>query len=189
MERCQQCGSEVERPTPFCSQCGNPLRKSSAGSSGADAPTMDAVDAADASTYPSLRKPSSSHPAPHISGAEGRFAPGTLIAERYRIISMLGRGGMGEVFRAHDLTLGQPVALKFLPDSMIDKSMLERFRNEVRIAHRISHPNVCRVYDIGETGNRVFLSMEYVDGEDLSSLLRRVGRVPGDKALEIARKI
>ena len=96
---------------------------------------------------------------------------------------------MGEVFRADDLTLGQPVALKFLPESMIDEFMLERFRNEVRIARRISHPNVCRVYDIGETDNQVFLSMEYVDGEDLSSLLRRIGRLPGDKALDIARKI
>jgi serine/threonine protein kinase len=111
-----------------------------------------------------------------------------LIAERYRIVSLLGRGGMGEVFRADDLTLGQPVALKFLPESMIDRSMLERFRNEVRIARRISHPNVCRVYDIGETDNQVFLSMEYVDGEDLSSLLRRIGQLPRDKTLEIARK-
>jgi len=115
--------------------------------------------------------------------------PGMLIAERYRIVSLLGHGGMGEVFRADDLTLGQPVALKFLPESMTDQSMVARFRNEVRIAHRISHPNVCRVYDIGETNNQVFLSMEYVDGEDLSSLLRRIGRLPRDKALEIARKI
>jgi len=127
MERCQQCGSEVERAAPFCSHCGSPLRQSSAGSSGADASTMEAVVAADAPTSPSLRKPSSSQLASHPSRDEGRFAPGTLIAERYRIISMLGRGGMGEVFRADDLTLGQPVALKFLPESMIDRSMLERF--------------------------------------------------------------
>ena len=187
MERCQQCGSEVVRAAPFCSQCGSPLRKNSAGSPGANAPTVEAVVAADAPTYPSLSKPPSSQPASHPSH-DGRFAPGTLIAERYRIISLLGRGGMGEVFRADDLTLGQPVALKFLPESTIDRSMLERFRNEVRIARRISHPNVCRVYDIGETNNQVFLSMEYVDGEDLSSL-RRVGRLPRDKALEIARKI
>jgi len=112
-----------------------------------------------------------------------------VIAERYRIISLLGRGGMGEVFRADDLALGQPVALKFLPKAMTNEFMLERFRNEVRMARRISHPNVCRVYDIGETENQVFLSMEYVDGEDLSSLLRRIGRLPSDRALEIARKI
>jgi serine/threonine-protein kinase len=127
--------------------------------------------------------------ASHPSGDEARFAPGSLIAERYRILSSLGRGGMGEVFRADDLTLGQPVALKFLPELMIDEFMLERFRNEVRTARRISHPNVCRVYDIGETNNQVFLSMEYVDGEDLSSLLRRNVRLHLNKALEIARKI
>lgn len=185
MERCQQCGLEVARTARFCSQCGSPLRKSSAGSSGADAPT--ATTSADAPTYP--LPPSSYQPASHPSRDEGRFAPGMLIAERYRIISLLGHGGMGEVFRADDLTLGQPVALKFLPESTIDRSMLERFRNEVRIARRISHPNVCRVYDMGETDNHIFLSMEYVDGEDLSSLLRRIGRLPRDKALEISRKI
>jgi hypothetical protein len=107
-----------------------------------------------------------------------------LIAERYRIVSLLGHGGMGVVFRADDITLGQPVALKFLPESTIDRSMLERFRNEVRITRRISHPNVCRVYDISEIDNQVFLSMEYVDGEDLSSLLRRIGRLPRDNARE-----
>jgi serine/threonine protein kinase len=114
--------------------------------------------------------------ASHAFLDEVRFAPGSPIAERYRIVSLLGRGSMGEVFRADDLTLGQPVALKFLPESMIDESMLERFRNEVRIARRISHPNVCRVYDIGEIDNQLFLSMEYVDGEDLSSRLRRIVR-------------
>ena len=96
---------------------------------------------------------------------------------------------MGEVFRADDLTLGQPVALKFLPESMIDAFMLERFRQEVRIARSISHPNVCRVHDIGEIDGHVFLSMEYVDGEDLSSLLRRAGHLSNARALEIARKI
>ena len=188
MERCQQCGSDVERTARFCSQCGSSLRKRSAGSSDGDVPTMDAVATAEAPRYPP-RKPTSFRTASHPSLDEARFAPGSLIAERYRIISLLGRGGMGEVFRADDLSLGQPVALKFLPESVIDRSTLERFRNEVRIARRISHPNVCRVYDIGETDNQVFLSMEYVDGEDLSSLLRRIGRLPRDKALEIARKI
>lgn len=106
--------------------------------------------------YRPSREPSSSQPASNPSRDEGRFAAGLLIAERYRIISLLGRGGMGEVFRADDLTLGQPVALKFLPESMTDEFMLERFRSEVRIARRISHPNVCRVYDIGQIGSQVF---------------------------------
>jgi serine/threonine-protein kinase len=102
---------------------------------------------------------------------------------------MLGKGGMGEVYRADDLSLEQQVALKFLPEAATDAATLERFRNEVRIARRISHPNVCRVYDIGEAEHQIFLSMEYIDGEDLGSLLRRIGRISGDKAAEIARKI
>jgi serine/threonine protein kinase len=121
---------------------------------------------------------------------EGRFPPGTLLAQRYRVVSLLGRGGMGEVYRANDLLLGQTVALKFLPAEWAsDESRLARFRNEVRIARQVSHPNVCRVYDIGEVEGSPYLSMEYVDGEDLASLLRRIGRLPPDKALEIARQL
>jgi serine/threonine-protein kinase len=121
---------------------------------------------------------------------EGRFPPGTLLAQRYRIVSLLGRGGMGDVYRANDLLLAQAVALKFLPAQWTsDEPTLARFRNEVRIARQISHPNVCRVYDIGEAEGATYLSMEYVDGEDLASLLRRIGRLPRDKALEIARQL
>ncbi|PWU08116.1 MAG: hypothetical protein C5B51_08425 [Terriglobia bacterium] len=121
---------------------------------------------------------------------EGRFVPGTLLGGRYRIIALLGRGGMGEVYRATDLTLGQSVALKFLPAGAArDQRLLERFHGEVRIARQVSHPNVCRVYDIGEVEGVPFLSMEYVDGEDLASLLLRIGRLPADKALDTARKV
>ena len=98
---------------------------------------------------------------------------------------------MGEVYRADDLTLGQPIALKFLPEDAQsrDETLLERFRNEVRLSRRVSHPNVCRVYDVGEVDGHTFFTMEYVDGEDLASLLRRIGRLPADKALEIARQL
>ena len=120
----------------------------------------------------------------------GGFTPGTVLAERYRIIGLLGRGGMGEVYRADDLKLGQPVALKFLPRRFAsEKDRLERFYAEVRIARQVSHPNVCRVYDVGEIDGQQYLSMEYVDGEDLASLLKRIGRLPPDKALDIAREL
>ncbi|MBV9398863.1 MAG: serine/threonine protein kinase [Bryobacterales bacterium] len=119
-----------------------------------------------------------------------RFEPGTLLASRYRIISRLGKGGMGEVFRADDIMLGQPVALKFLSESGTGNlSLLTRFYDEVRIARQITHPSVCRVYDIGEVEGQAYLSMEYIDGEDLSSLLRRIGRLPADKATEFARRM
>jgi serine/threonine protein kinase len=125
-----------------------------------------------------------------VSFDEGRFLPGTLVAERYRIIGILGRGGMGEVYRATDLVLGQQVGLKFLPEAAAaDPDILERFHGEVRIARQVSHPNVCRVYDIGMVAGQPYISMEYVDGEDLGSLLRRIGRLPNDKAVEMARKL
>jgi len=118
------------------------------------------------------------------------FTAGEILAERYRIVGLLGRGGMGEVYRAEDLTLNQPVALKFLPPS-VDRNpeQLDRLRAEVAIARQVSHPNVCRVYDIGSASGRFFLTMEYVDGEDLGSLLRRIGHLPADKGLEIARQL
>src|SRR5271169_848204 len=139
------------------------------------------------------RSPSSS-PVGRLASSDsidaGGFTPGSVLAERYRIIGLLGRGGMGEVYRADDLKLGQPVALKFLPRMLTnDAAHLERFYAEVRIARQVSHPNVCRVYDVGEMEGQHYLSMEYVDGEDLASLLRRIGRLPPDKALDIAREI
>lgn len=119
-----------------------------------------------------------------------RFIPGTIIAQRYRLISLLGRGGMGEVYRADDLTLNQPVALKFLPESLSkDSQRLELFIQEVRIARNVSHPNVCRVYDVVADNGTYFISMEYVDGEDLSSLLKRIGRIPVEKAYDITRQL
>jgi serine/threonine-protein kinase len=97
---------------------------------------------------------------------------------------------MGEVYRADDLELGQSVALKFLPDRFRhDVEALARFRTEVRLARQIAHPNIARVYDIAEVEGQVFLTMEYVDGEDLASVLRRMGRPSSDKAVDIARQL
>jgi Protein kinase domain len=127
---------------------------------------------------------------PPPTPAGHRFAPGAIIAGRYRLVALLGRGGMGEVYRAEDLTLDQPVALKFLPEGVAsDPARLAQFHNELRIARQVSHKNVCRLYDLGEADGRRFLTMEYVDGEDLASLLRRIGRLPQDKAVEIARQL
>jgi hypothetical protein len=120
----------------------------------------------------------------------GRFVTGAVLGERYRIVGRLGKGGMGDVYRAEDLKLGQSVAMKFLPEGLSSDSVaLTRLINEVKIARAISHPNVCRVYDIGDINGQHFISMEYVDGEDLASLLRRIGRIPGDKGIQLARQM
>jgi serine/threonine-protein kinase len=102
----------------------------------------------------------------------------------------LGRGGMGEVYRAEDMKLRQTVALKFLPERHDhDEEWLNRLYHEVSNARRVSHRNVCRVYDVGEFEGQHFISMEYVRGEELESLLKRIGRLPEDKAVETARQL
>ncbi len=124
------------------------------------------------------------------TGLAGDLRPGQVIGERYRIVGLLGRGGMGLVYRADDLELGASVALKFLAvEFASDPKRLDLLRREVRLARQISHPNVCRVYDIGAAAGQSFLTMEFIDGENLASLLRRIGHLPGDKAIELAREI
>jgi predicted Ser/Thr protein kinase len=197
MPTCSACGAELAGTFRFCSNCGCPVTST-------PVPNTDDVATIDFATATSPLPPrnsgssrsSSRTSSSGSSGAveflisEGRFLPGRLIAGRYRVIALLGKGGMGEVYRADDLTLGQAVAIKFLPEEATrDEAMRERFRNEVRIARRVSHPNVCRVYDVGEVDGQTFFTMEYVDGEDLASLLRRIGRLPQDKALDIARQL
>jgi serine/threonine-protein kinase len=97
---------------------------------------------------------------------------------------------MGEVYRADDLTLSQVVAIKFLPQSLsLDAAALARFHSEVRMARQVAHPNVCRVFDLGDAAGTPFLTMEYVDGEDLASAVRRFGKFSQERAVEIARQI
>src|SRR5688572_25871195 len=122
--------------------------------------------------------------------SDSQFTPGTIIAGRYRIAGILGSGGMGEVYRADDIKLDQAVALKFLPARLAgDPRLLSRLHDEVRLGRQITHPNVCRIYDIAEADGAHFVAMELVDGEDLSRLLRRIGRLAHDKAVDIARGI
>src|ERR687893_408625 len=165
---CPSCSKEISIDSDACPSCGA------------------RVDDGATRRFDARKTPTQSYDS--IDNA--RFVPGAIVAERYRIVGLLGRGGMGEVYRADDLKLSQPVALKFLPDHLLsDGASLARFHREVRIARQVSHKNVCRVYDIGEVDGRHFLSMEFIKGEELSSLLRRIGRLPSDKAVQIARQI
>lgn len=159
---------------------------------GADQRAAVQVDSDEREATPTAQ---TSSPLPMLSGLsdqleQERFSPGAVIADRYRIERLLGRGGMGEVYKAQDMTLGTTVALKFvLAQRAGDPLWLERLRQEVRLARQVTHANVCRVFDIGQAGQDAFISMEYVDGEDLGALLRRVGRLSGEKTIEIAQQI
>jgi serine/threonine-protein kinase len=194
--RCPDCQSDAPASSRFCPACGAGL------SAASDGVTIDApgsvtraflqAETGRPSAAPPPPRPSALPPLSSTSSSSfhGAFSPGQVLAARYRIVALLGRGGMGEVYRADDLTLGVSVALKFLPAAIsADPLKLERFRAEVRTTRQISHPNVCRVFDMGEADGRAFLSMEYIDGEDLSSLLRRIGSLPADKAVQIARQV
>ena len=190
---CPSCSDPIAEAQRFCPSCGTNLDV-------ADTPTGTAPRPATPlprrpgsgarAEGSGPRTPGSSAVGLSVDAAQGRFVPGTLLADRYRIVGLLGRGGMGEVCRADDLKLEQPVALKFLPLGLeADRERLERFYNEVRTARQVSHPAVCRVYDIGEVDGQHFISMEYVDGENLAHLQRRIGRLPADKAMEIAQQL
>jgi hypothetical protein len=184
--RCEQCSSTNPPGARFCATCGRTLDADLTVQASDQATRM----APAPSVSPSAGTPSSGWLTSSDSISHGRFAPGAILDNRYRIIGLLGRGGMGEVYRADDLRLGQPVALKFLPDSVgHDSQRLAQFHNEVRAARQVAHPNLCRVYDIGDIDGHVFLSMELVDGEDLAASLKRIGRFAEDKALDIARQL
>ena len=182
---CPSCAKPLAQQTPFCPHCGAIVDAGALPTTTSPPPDLAGRGEQVAPAPTRASRPQSSGAFGH-----GRFSPGTPLGDRYRIVGLLGRGGMGEVYRADDLHLGQPVALKFLPaDVERDPLRLERFVAEVRTARQTSHPNLCRVYDLGEYDGRRFLSMEYIDGEDLRSLLRRIGRLPEDKGLQIARQL
>src|SRR5579862_2994281 len=208
---CISCSSSIPENARFCPSCGLEVSSS-------NTPTVSLTPPNSPAPTPFAESPSPSPASPRLQitspaptptpppgsdfGYEARYVPGTTLAGRYRIVAPLGKGGMGEVYRAEDLKLGQTVALKFLPASLArNPDALSRFAREVRLARKISHPNICRVFDLGEipadpatiAANTApaaaeptphpFLTMEFVDGEDLASLLRRIGRIAPDKAL------
>ena len=183
---CPSCSQPIPETERCCPACGRELSDTSV-------PTKLSPEITNASPPREAHRPRVTVPYTRLQASaldEARFVPGTILANRYRIVGLVGKGGMGEVYRAEDLKLEQGVALKFLPNTLvIDGAMLARFHREVRVARQITHPSVCRVHDIGEVEGQHFLTMEFIDGENLSSLLRRIGRLPADKAVEIARQL
>ncbi len=115
---------------------------------------------------------------------------GSTFAGRYQIIEELGMGGMGRVYKVHDTEINEKVALKLLKQEIAaDERIIERFRNELKIARKVSHKRVCRMYDIGKEEEKYFITMEYVEGEDLKSLIREKGKIPKVDVLKLAKQI
>ncbi len=175
MKFCPKCSTEIDDSSTTCSVCGADLSNE-----------FESTRLSDDRG----REPTEVMASAFETGHSGGFAPGTVLAGRYRLIMSIGKGGMGEVYKADDLELGQTVAIKFLPTAVAkDEAALKRFRSEVRTARQVAHPNVCRVFDIAEANGVYFITMEFIDGDDLSMLLRRIGRLPSDKAIETSRQL
>ena len=125
-----------------------------------------------------------------IETPKDELTRGTIFAGRYEIIEELGRGGMGKVYRVEDTKLQQEVALKLIkPEIASDKKTIERFRNELKTARMIAHKNVCRMFDMGESKDSHFITMEYIRGEDLKSLIQKMGLLSAGQAISIAKHV
>src|SRR5215210_2103948 len=147
---------------------------------GATPPTLVGTPIASAPTLPTAPRPS----------GEPAFAPGERIAERYRVVRFLARGGMGEVYEVEDQELRERVALKTVRgDVSRDNLAIERFRREIQLARKVTHPNVCRIFDLAFHGGGILLTMELLEGETLAQRLRRAGPMSTEEALPVARQI
>ena len=115
---------------------------------------------------------------------------GSIFAGRFQVIEELGHGGMGRVYKVHDTKVGEKIALKLIrPEAGLDKTTIERFSTELRLARKIRHKNICQMFDLGEDQGTRYITMEYVHGEDLKQLVRKVGRLSPGQAVGIAKQV
>ena len=161
--KCPRCQNDNPEGTRYCGRCGRELP-----GSGETLPTGTA-------TYQTPTK---------------GLDRGTTFARRFEIIEEIGQGGMGTVYKAYDSKIREVVALKLLkPEIASDPEVIERFRNEIKLARQVAHRHVCRMYDLGEEWLSIYISMEYVPGEDLKSFIRRSGHLNEAKAVGLAKQI
>ncbi|MDH4197486.1 MAG: protein kinase, partial [Candidatus Aminicenantes bacterium] len=130
------------------------------------------------------------HLSPTLRVPAQELVTGTLFHGRYRVIEEIGKGGMGRVYKVFDERIREKIALKLLkPEIAFEEKTVERFRNEIRIARRIVHRNVGRMFDLGEDDGTTYITMEYVHGQDLKALVRQAEALPIGKAVSIARQV
>ena len=125
-----------------------------------------------------------------ILGSLALMSPGSILGGRYKLLKLIGEGGMGAVYKARDIEVDRLVALKVIrPQLASNPEVLQRFKQELVVARQITHKNVVRIYDIGDADGVKFITMEYVDGEDLKSILRRAGKFPPWEAVSMMQQI
>ena len=185
--RCSRCHSENAEIAIWCGACGSSLPDLAASDDARETPDGPVLQRSGAG-----RTDSSSAATGGLVATAGHahLLEGTTIGSRYEVVRFLGSGGMGAVYVVHDRELERDVALKFLREDIADSPVaLERFRREVALASRVTHRNVRRVYDIGEAQGARFVTMQFVEGEDLATRLRHEGRLPVDELVPCFRQI
>jgi serine/threonine protein kinase len=161
--KCPKCHSENPETKQFCADCGTQLVPSKG---------------------PQVSKTLTLETKPE------ELTRGTVFAGRYEILEELGGGGMGKVYRVYDQKLEEEVALKLIrPEIAVNRTAIERFKNELKVARKIAHKNVCKMYDLGESEGTSYITMEYVRGEDLKSVIHRMGTITMAKAVSIASQV
>ena len=161
--KCPSCQAENREDSRFCHQCATPLPKD---------------------IQPSVA------PTRTMLTPFEELSRGMIFAGRYEVIEEIGKGGMGKVYRVYDQKINEIVALKLIkPEIGFNEKAVERFKNELKIARKISHRHVCRLYDLGEYGLAHFITMEYVEGEDLKKFIRRAGQMTTGKAISLAKQV
>jgi eukaryotic-like serine/threonine-protein kinase len=177
--KCPKCHFDNPSDTKFCGSCATPLHPTEIGEIGGhqpDSPESGVVP-------PDLKTQTLQLPVKELT-------TGSTFAGRYQIIEELGKGGMGKVYKVFDTDIREKVALKLLkPEIASDKETIERFSNELKYARKISHRNVCRMYDLGKAEGTYFITMEYVAGEDLRSFIRRSRQLTVGTATAIAKQV
>ena len=161
--KCPKCKADNPDTQSFCGDCGTPLK-----SSGEISPSVTKT----------LQTPIT------------RLAIGSIFAERYEVLKELSKGGMGEVYRVKDKTLDEEMALKVLkPEIAAHKDMIERFKDELKLSRKIAHRHICKMYDLNEEEETPFITMEYVQGEDLKHSIRKKGKLKEKDAVAIAKQV